>query len=80
QTNSVSVTDLPGGSGALSNAISIKVKNKERRYNLKIKKRDYHHPTLGLNAHFDLVTEAGHPVVLDGVNMEGHTDRADTSI
>lgn len=80
QTNSVSVTDLPGVSGALANAISIKVKNNERRYNLKIKKRDYHHPTLGLNAHFELVTEAGHPVVIDGVNMKGDTNSADNSI
>lgn len=80
QTNSVSVTDLPGVSGALANTISIKVKNNERRYNLKIKKRDYHHPTLGLNARFELVTEAGHPVVIDGVNMKGDTNSADNSI
>ncbi|MFX3989557.1 hypothetical protein ACJBYV_10470, partial [Streptococcus suis] len=62
------------------NAISIKVKNKERRYNHKNKKRDYHHPTLGLNSRFELVTEAGHPLVIDGVNMKRDTHSADNSI
>ncbi|ATZ04516.1 hypothetical protein CVO91_11715 [Streptococcus suis] len=56
QTNSVSVTDLPAVSGVLANAISIKVKNTLKSYNLKIVKKDLTTDS-GLNARFELYNE-----------------------
>ncbi|MGQ7551189.1 SpaA isopeptide-forming pilin-related protein, partial [Streptococcus suis] len=55
-TNSVSIADLPGVAGVLANAISIKVKNTLKSYNLKIVKKDLTTDS-GLNARFELYNE-----------------------
>ncbi|MGQ7508673.1 SpaA isopeptide-forming pilin-related protein [Streptococcus suis] len=67
-----------GDIDATDRSTTITVKNERR--SIKVKKRDYHNPTTGLNARFELFTENNRPVVIDGVGMKGTTSNADNSI
>ncbi|NQH78816.1 hypothetical protein HO640_07790 [Streptococcus suis] len=67
-----------GDIDATDRSTTITVKNERR--SIKVKKRDYHNPTTGLNARFELFTEDNRPVVIDGVGMKGTTSNADNSI
>lgn len=70
QTNSVSVTDLPGVSGVLANAISIKVKNTQKSYNFKVIKKDSA-TDAGLDARFELYRENGSRVDAGNTTSSG---------
>ncbi|MFM0682188.1 SpaA isopeptide-forming pilin-related protein [Streptococcus suis] len=70
--------NLAIGDIATDRSTTITVKNERR--SIKVKKRDYHNPTTGLNARFELFTEDNRPVVIDGVGMKGTTSNADNSI
>ncbi|MGQ7413515.1 SpaA isopeptide-forming pilin-related protein [Streptococcus suis] len=70
QTNSVSVADLPGVSGVLANAISIKVKNTQKSYNFKVIKKDST-TDAGLDARFELYRENGSRVDAGNTTSSG---------
>ena len=70
QTNSVSVADLPGVSGVLANAISIKVKNTQKSYNFKVIKKDLT-TNAGLDARFELYRENGSRVDAGNTTSSG---------